>query len=81
MSSYANKVLIEKGIYIMTTKTKRKLKRLIKGIYRNYKCQAYGVALMIFSILPAIMTEDHSWLTIGVVLCIAMIFANDEEEY
>lgn len=65
----------------MTTKTKRKLKRLIKGIYRTCKCQVYAVVLLLFSILPAIITEDNSWLTIGVVLCLAMIFVNDEEEY
>ena len=64
----------------MTTNTKRKLKRLIKGIYRTYKCQVYGVAISVFSILPAIMTEDTSWLIIGLILCSAMIFVDDKEE-
>lgn len=65
----------------MTTKTKRKLKRLIKGIYRTYKCQVYAVALLAFSILPAIMTDDTSWLLTGFILCLAMIFVDDKEEY
>lgn len=64
----------------MTTKTKRKLRRLIKGIYRTYKCQLYAVSIIAFSLLPAIMTEDISWLTIGIVLCLAMIFVDDKEE-
>ena len=64
----------------MTTNTKRKLKRLIKGIYRTYKCQLYAMAIMVFSILPAIMTEDTSWLIVGSILCLAMIFVDDKEE-
>ena len=64
----------------MTTTTKRKLKRLITGIYRTYKTKVYAVALMMFSILPAIIKEDNSWLIIGVALCVTLYFSDDKAE-
>ena len=76
------KILIKRGVYIMTKETKRKLMIIARYIWRRHKVKVYGLALLLFSIMPAIMTEDNSWLTIGYILCIAMIFSsNKKEEY
>ena len=62
----------------MTTKTKKRIYRIAKHIYRTYKAKVYALAIGLFSILPAILTEDISWLVIGVCLCVALFLSYDE---
>ncbi len=63
----------------MTMKTKRRIMRIARYIYRTYKSKVFAASIMLFSILPAIMTEDISWLTIGIALCLGLLLSDDEK--
>lgn len=63
----------------MTRKINKRIIRIARYIYRNYKSKVYAGALVSFSILPAMFTEDISWLVPGMIICTALFMSDDEE--